>query len=144
MDRNTIVRWIFIASIMALGYYFFYGKKSGEAVAQVTGETYLDAPGFAPDVLDVEPGRPEPPPPPPGEICTIHGQRFEAELSSRGAGVTHLRLTDPRYSQSAAADLSTTPDHERWRNLRTLFRRVGSPASADDQVQYDRFDWKLE
>ena len=56
MDRNSIVRWIFIASIMALGYCFFYGKKSGDAVAQVPGETYVDAPGFAPDVLDVEPG----------------------------------------------------------------------------------------
>ncbi len=144
MDRNTIVRWIFIASIMALGYYFFYGKKSGEAVSQITGEVYSDAPGFAPDVLDVEPGRPEPAAPPPGETCTIHGLRFEADLSSRGAGVTHLRLTDPRYSQSAAADLSTTPDHERWRNLRTLFRRVGAPASADDQVRYDRFDWKVD
>ncbi len=144
MDRNTIVRWIFIASIMALGYYFFYGKKAGEAVVQVTGEAYIDAPGFAPDVLDVEPGRPEPSPPPPGETCTLHGNRYEADLSSRGAGVTHLRLTDTRYSQSAAADMSTTPDHERWRNLRTLFRRAGTQPSPDDQVKFDRFNWKVE
>src|SRR5580698_2664114 len=135
MDRNTIVRWIFIASIMALGYYFFYGKKAGDAAQQVTGETYVDAPTFAPDVLDVEPGRPAPAPPPPGDICTIQGNRFEAELSSRGAGVTHYRLTDARYSESAAADMSTTPDHERWRNLRTLFRRNGTPPSPDDQVK---------
>jgi YidC/Oxa1 family membrane protein insertase len=144
MDRNTIVRWIFIASIMALGYYFFYGKKAGDAAQQVTGEAYVDAPAFAPDVLDVEPGRPAPSPPPPGDICTIQGNRFEAELSSRGAGVTHYRLTDARYSESAAADMSTTPDHERWRNLRTLFRRAGTPPSPDDQVKYDRFNWKLE
>ncbi len=144
MDRNTLVRWGLIALLMYLGYHFFFEKKSGDAVPQVTGESYIDAPGFAPDVLDVEPGKPAPQPPPPGEMCTIHGNRFEADLSSRGAGLTHLRLTDARYANSAAADMSTTPDHERWRNLRTLFRRPGTPQSPDDQVQYDRFNWKLE
>jgi|HubBroStandDraft_6_1064221.scaffolds.fasta_scaffold192274_1 YidC/Oxa1 family membrane protein insertase len=144
MDRNTIVRWIFIAGLMYLGYHFLLEKKSGDTQPQVTGEAYIDAPGFAPDVLDVQPGKPAPGPPPPGEMCTIRGNRFEADLSSRGAGVTHLRLTDARYANSAAADMSTTPDHERWRNLRTLFRRAGTPPSPDDQVKYDRFDWKLE
>jgi YidC/Oxa1 family membrane protein insertase len=144
MDRNTLVRWIFIAGLMYLGYHFFLEKKSGDAVPQVTGESYIDAPGFAPDVLDVEPGKPAPGPPPAGELCTIHGNRFVADLSSRGAGLTHLHLTDARYANSAAADVSTTPDHERWRNLRTLFRRAGTPQSPDDQVQYDRFDWKLD
>jgi YidC/Oxa1 family membrane protein insertase len=129
---------------MYLGYHFFFEKKPGEAVPQVTGEAYIDAPGFAPDVLDVQPGKPAPPPPPRGEMCTIHGNRFEAELSSRGAGLTHFHLTDPRYARSDAADMSTTPDHERWRNLRTLFRRAGTPQSPDDQVQYDRFNWQLE
>src|SRR3984957_17390585 len=144
MDRNTIVRWIFIAGLMYLGYHFFLEKKSGDSVPQVTGEAYVDAPGFAPDVLDAEPGKPAPSPPPQGETCTIHGNRFEADLASRGAGLTHLRLTDARYANSAAADMSTTPDHERWRNLRTLFRRAGTPQSPDDQVKYDRFNWKLE
>ncbi len=144
MDSNTIVRWILIAGLMYLGYHFFLEKKSGDAVPQVTGEAYIDAPGFAPDVLDVQPGKPAPNPPPPGELCTIHGNRFEADLSSRGAGVTHFRLTDERYARSSGADMSTTPDHERWRNLRTLFRPAGTPPSPDDQVKYDRFDWKLE
>jgi YidC/Oxa1 family membrane protein insertase len=83
-------------------------------------------------------------PPPPGDICKIAGNRFEAELSTRGAGVTHFRLTDERYAKSEAADMSTTPDIERWRNLRTGFRKVGAPASPDEQVRYDRFDWQLE
>jgi YidC/Oxa1 family membrane protein insertase len=144
MDSNTIVRWILIAGLMYLGYHFFFEKKPGDAVPQVTGEAYVDAPGFAPDVLDVRPGKPAPSPPPPGEMCTIHGKRFEAELSSRGAGLTHFHLTDARYANSSGADMSTTPDHERWRNLRTLFRPAGTPPSPDDQVQYDRFDWKLE
>lgn len=144
MDSNTIVRWVLIAGLMYLGYHFFLEKKSTDAVPQVIGESYIDAPGFAPDVLDVQPGKPAPTPPPPGEMCTIHGNRFEADLSSRGAGVTHFRLTDERYARSSGADMSTTPDHERWRNLRTLFRPAGTPPSPDDQVKYDRFDWKLE
>ncbi|MGA7120172.1 MAG: YidC/Oxa1 family insertase periplasmic-domain containing protein, partial [Polyangiaceae bacterium] len=65
------------------------------------------------------------------------------DLSTRGAGVTHLRLTDARYASSAAADMSTTPDIERWRNLRTLVRESGAVPSKDDQVQYDRFVWRL-
>jgi YidC/Oxa1 family membrane protein insertase len=80
-----------------------------------------------------------------GEICTIQGNRFEADLSTRGAGLTHFRLTDARYAGTAGGDVSTTPDIERWRNLRTGFREhPGEPAGQDDQVRYDRFDWKLE
>ena len=40
--------------------------------------------------------------------------------------------------------MATTPDVERWRDLRTLFRDNSRPAAADDQVKYDRFDWKLD
>src|ERR1019366_152966 len=144
MDRNSVLRWIFIAGLMYLGYHFFLEKKPGDAVAQAIGESYIDAPSFAPDVLDVEPGKPVPPPPPPGESCTIHGNRYVAELSSRGAGLTHFWLTDARYAKSDAGDMSTTPDHERWRNLRTLFRHAGTPLSPDDQLKYDRFEWKLD
>ncbi|HXN34045.1 MAG TPA: membrane protein insertase YidC [Polyangiaceae bacterium] len=143
MDRNSIGRLILIAAIVLGGYWLFYGRKASEHAQELPAETYLDAPGFLPDVLDAEPGKPVPAPPPPGETCTIRGNRFEADLSARGAGLTHLRLTDARYAHSAAADLSTTPDIERWRNLRTLFRSPGTPASPNDQVKYDRFEWQL-
>jgi YidC/Oxa1 family membrane protein insertase len=144
MDRNTILRWIVIASIMLFGYWMFYGRKSSDHLQELPSETYVDAPGFAPDVLDVAPGKAPPPRPAEGEICTIRGRRFEADLSTRGAGLTHLRLTDARYANSAAADMSTTPDVERWRNLRTLFRVPGVAPSPDEQVNYDRFNWKLD
>jgi YidC/Oxa1 family membrane protein insertase len=144
MDRSSVSRWILIALIMLGGYWLFFGRRSSEHAQDLAAETYVNAPGFSPDVLDAEAGKPAPPRPPQGEVCTIRGNRFEAELSTRGAGVTHFRLTDPRYSNSAAADMSTTPDIERWRNLRTLFRVPGSAPSPEDQVQYDRFDWKLD
>jgi YidC/Oxa1 family membrane protein insertase len=144
MDRNAISRWILIAAIFMGGYWFFFGRKSSEQSQQIPTETYVDAPGFAPDVIDTKPGQTVPAPPPEGEICTIAGNRYEADLSTRGAGLTHFRLTDARYANSDARDMSTTPDIERWRNLRTLFRKPGSPAAPDDQVQYDRFNWRLE
>ena len=145
MDRDSIVRWMVIAGILLGGYWLLYGKKpSGSGQELLPPETYVNAPGFAQDFIDVEAGKAPPPLPPQGEICTIRGNRFEAELSSHGAGLTHFRLTD-RYAKTPSADMSTTPDVERWRNLRTLFRpHPGAAPSADDQVRYDRFDWKVE
>ncbi len=143
MDRNSLVRVLLIAVILFGGYWFFFGRKSNEHPQQLPPESYVDAPGFAPDTLDIEPGKPVPPPPDQGETCTVHGNRFDADLVTRGAGLTHFRLTDERYSTSAAADMSTTPDIERWRNLRTLFRDPAAPG-MDDQVKYDRYEWKLD
>src|SRR5579883_2783599 len=140
MDRNSLLRWILIAAVLLGGYYLFFGRKSGTVQQQLPQETYEKAPGFAPDAIDVQPGQPAPAPPPAGDICTIRGDRFEADLTTRGAGLTHFRLTDDRYARSAAADMSTTPDHERWHNLRTDFRA----GVADDQVKYDQMDWQLE
>jgi YidC/Oxa1 family membrane protein insertase len=166
MDGNTVLRWSVIALLMLGVYWLLNGRKSGDDVQGVPQERYVDAPGFAPDVFLAPPGQPQPPPPPEGALCTIHGNRFEADLASRGAGVTHLRLTDKRYTLRDEPNLLdrirvafgaepapvpdperavlTTPDHERWRNLRTLFRTAGSAPSPDDQVKYDRFDWTLD
>jgi YidC/Oxa1 family membrane protein insertase len=153
MDRNSIVRLIVIAGLMFGAYWLFWGRKASDHPQQIPAETYVNAPDVAPDVLDVQPGQPKPLPPPEGKLCTIHGNRFNAELSSRGAGLKHFWLTDARYAQTnpdgpnappADGDLSTTPDIERWRNLRTLFRTPGAPPSPDDQLKYDRVDWSVE
>jgi YidC/Oxa1 family membrane protein insertase len=144
MDRSSIVRWILIAGIAVAGYYLFYGKKSGEGGQKLASETYVNAADFAPDVIDAQPDKAVPAAPPEGQNCTIRGNRFQAELSTRGAGIRHFYLTDARYAQSDAKDMSTTPDIERWRNLRTLFRIPGAAPSKDDQVKYDRFAWTLD
>ena len=142
MDRNSLLRTLVIALILLGGYWFFFGKKSGEHLQALPAEHYASAPGFVADTVDGEP--PPATPAPPATLCTIKGNRFEAEMSSHGAGLTHFKLTDARYAGTDASDVSTTPDVERWHNLRTLFRDYSQPAGPDDQVKYDRFGWKVE
>jgi YidC/Oxa1 family membrane protein insertase len=143
MDRNSLVRVLLIGGIL-LAAWLYFGKKSNDHAQQVPAETYVNAPGFAPDVVDAEPGKAAPLAPSEPQVCKIHGDRFEAEASARGAGLTHFYLTDARYAQSDSKDMSTTPDVERWRNLRTLFRTPGAAPSPDDQVKYDRFEWTID
>ena len=145
MERSSVLRWGVIAIALFLFYKFGWPLISGQSdkaqtIAAVEAPI-LSSPDFALDAIDApaKPGDPSPPPPPEGEVCKIKGNRFEAELSSRGAAITHFWQTDPNYARSEAHDLSTT-NHERWRSLRTVFRGK----DADSQVKYDRFPWKLE
>ena len=146
MDRNTVLRWAFISILafvfMKWGMPLITGKHEG-AAQKIPAETYVNAPGFSGDAFDAAPAGQKPAAPAEGELCTIKGNRYTAELSSRGAAVKHFWLRDAQYAEGTNGyDLSTTPDHERWRSLRTLFR--GQPGDGDDQLKYDRFPWTLE
>src|SRR5580692_7848751 len=143
MDRSSFARVALIA--VALLLFWFYGlpaiRGKSETAQAIPPETYANAPDFPPDVIDPASGaQPVPSQPPAGETCRIKGNRFDAELSTRGAALVHLFLRDPQYAGTEGFDLSTTPDHERWRSLRTQFRGD----KAKDQLDYDRFNWKLE
>ncbi len=146
MERSSVLRWGVIAIAILLFYKFGWPMISGAndkpQVASAPEIPQLTAPGFVPDALD-PPAADKPNElnaPPEGELCTIKGVRFEAQLSTRGAALTRYLLTDANYARSDAHDLSTTPDHERWRNLRTSFRGK----DAESQVKFDRFLWKLD
>lgn len=144
MDRNAVIRWILIAAGIFLFVQFglpaIRGKKGPQPIPQ---EQYVDAPGFGPDKIDRAANGVAPQE---GEICTLRGDRYKADLSSRGAALVHFIITDAQYANGPEGfDLSTTPDHERWRSLRTLFRlEPGHAAGPDDQVPFDRFPWRLE
>jgi YidC/Oxa1 family membrane protein insertase len=138
IDRNTIIRWALIAVALILLWKFGIPKACGDGKTQsLPAETYVSAPDFVPDAVDPPVGE-GPNKPVEGQLCKIEGPRYDAELSTRGAALVHMRMHDPQYS--VPGDMSTTPDHERWRNLRTTFRGEG----ANDQVKYDRFNWNLE
>jgi len=143
MDRNSVLRVVLIAGAILLFWKFglplITGSSDKSQALALPTETYVDAPGFTPDVIDPsKDGKPNQPAE--GELCQIKGNRFDATFSSRGAGLTHLHLRDEKYRGVNGFDMSTTPDVERWRNLRTLFRGP----DANSQVKYDRFNWKVD
>lgn len=81
----------------------------------------------------------------PEQVCKISGDRFTAELSTKGATVKALHLTDPKYTTTGAKDappinLVTTSLPSRM-PLRTDIRVPFS--DKDQQVAYDDLDWQL-
>ncbi len=142
MDRSSVLRWVVIAGAILLFWQFGLPLITGgsDKAQSLPDEAYANGPGFVPDVLDPPASADRPNVPAEGETCKIQGDRFDAMLSSRGAAITHLYLREAQYAGPEGFDLSTTPDHERWRSLRTLFRGP----DATSQVKFDRFLWKLE
>jgi YidC/Oxa1 family membrane protein insertase len=146
MDRSSLVRVALIAVALLLflqvGWPALTGK-GGTGQKNVPFESYANAPGMVPDPVDpLSEGQSGPWRPQEGTPCRIAGNRFDAELSSRGAALVHLFLRDPQYAGTNGFDLTTTGTHgiERWRSLRTLFRGE----KGKDQLKYDRFEWTLE
>jgi YidC/Oxa1 family membrane protein insertase len=146
MDRSSLIRVVLIAVALLLffqvGLPTIFGKGGGNSQKNVPYESYVNAPGFVPDPIDAPfDSRPEE-----GTKCAISGNRFDAELSTRGAALTHFYLRDPQYAGTNGLDIISTGENaqgvpiERWRSLRTLFRGD----SAQDQLKYDRFNWKLD
>ncbi|WP_172824831.1 membrane protein insertase YidC [Pajaroellobacter abortibovis] len=136
------MRWIMIALGVLLFWKWGLPTFTGSHLKtqDIPVERYVDAPGFIPDRIDPPaPGQNIGEKAPEGTLCTLQGNRFAAELSTRGASITHFYLQEEKYAQSEARDMSTTPDHERWRSLRTLFRGE----EGWDQVAFDRFEWRL-
>lgn len=139
MDRNSLLRVLAIAAAVLLFWKFGLPLITGSSdkPQSLPEESYINAPGFIPDTLDPPAEKDKANQPVEGELCKVDGNRFTATLSTRGAAITHLELEGGKYE---GMDLSTTPDHERWRSLRTLLRGP----DGKDQVKYDRFTWKLE
>jgi len=146
MDRNSVLRWIVMAAAIFLFWKFglplITGSNDKPQAGSLPAETYVNGPGFVPDPIDppLKPGETNQPVETDADVCKVQGTRFDAMFSARGAALTHVYLRDAQYAGPEGFDLSTTPDQERWRSLRTLFR---SP-EANDQVKFDRFLWKLE
>lgn len=139
MDRNSLLRVALIGGVAIL--FWFFGRPllfgSNDKLQAIPEEVYLNAPDFVPDAIDppATPGQPNKPFE--GELCKIDGVRYDATFSTRGAGLVKFHLEGGKYE---GMDLSTTPDHERWRSLRTMFRGP----EGRDQFKFDRFAWKLD
>jgi YidC/Oxa1 family membrane protein insertase len=83
--------------------------------------------------------------------CDLTGTKFKAQLTTKGAALSHFYLDDPKYHQEQGgkqerADLVTKDLADSHLPLRTGLRApeaAGKP-EAPYQVAYDDFDWKLD
>jgi YidC/Oxa1 family membrane protein insertase len=135
MDRNALLR-ISLIILAGLLFWKFGSKGCGGEHKSTTAALvqYTNAKDFDPDRVENADAKPVE-----GELCVLEGPRYRAEFSGRGAALVHYAVTDGHYANGPEGmELGTTPDHERFRSLRTLFRGPG----ADTQFEVDRFNWK--
>lgn len=97
-------------------------------------------------------------------LCTVEGNRYRAELSTRGASLQHLFLTDAKYTKADSdqpIDLVTTErdyaaplrtdlrlpcqyeDREVEVDGKKTKRLTCVPAGEADQVDFNNLDWQL-
>ncbi len=139
MDRNSLLRVGLIALAVLLFWQFGMPLISGSSdkVQSLPEEAYVNAPDFVADAIDPPAEKGQVNRPLEGDLCKLDGVRYDATFSSRGAGIVKFHLEGGKYE---GMDLTTTPDHERWRSLRTTFRGP----EGKDQLKFDRFLWKLD
>jgi len=80
--------------------------------------------------------------------CSLQGERFRADLSTRGASLVSFSPEGSKYTVdgrpgSAAMDLVTTPALEARQPLRLDFRTVPETTTTLPQVDFDLIDWNL-
>ena len=128
MERSGVLRWLFIGGAALL--FFVFGPKlfgDGESKRQaIAADSHI-----APEKRAKE------------AVCDLWHPTFRAQISSRSATVKHFELLSGKYQKGGQAiDLSTTPDHEQYRQL---FFHWRNPAQKKDwQVAYDSVDYRIE
>ena len=134
MERSSLLRWVLIGAAVFLLIQFglpaLTGKKSG-------GSNELQPLGARDDSAPAATERKA------EELCRLSGQRFSAELGTRGGSLRHVwmegnQYTHPRDGKDTPIDLVTTLVESRM-PLRTDLRSPEAP----QQVAYDDLDWTL-
>lgn len=133
MERGNLGRWLLIAAGIFL--FLRFGTNilgGGEQKAhQPIGPAEESVPALAAATRAPE------------AICDLWGDRFHAQLTTRGASLKHFWLTTAKYSKDGKAiDISTTPDQELYQQLRFQFSNQ-LEKSPERQVEWDVFDWTL-
>jgi len=134
MDRGSLAKWLLLGAALVM--FFIYGLPlitgtGSGAEARQPLSSINDKIGPAGD-------RPE------EKTCSLKGPRFTAEVSSRGASLRHLRMTDAKYSLGVGRpdtrhDLVSTSVESRM-PLRTDLRL---PSGDGQQVPTNDLDWTL-
>ncbi|HVY31112.1 MAG TPA: membrane protein insertase YidC [Polyangiaceae bacterium] len=133
MERGNLGRWLLIAVGIFLFLRFGTNMLGG-------GEQKARQPlGRADEAVPVVAATRAP-----ETLCDLWGDRFHAQLSSRGASLKHFWLTTAKYRKDGKAiDISTTPDQEMYQQLRFAFSNQMDEKAPDRQVDPDTMDWAL-
>lgn len=127
MERGKIAQWLLLGLAVIL-FWQFGGGLFGKGSEDVQPNTFYDLPS-----KDAQRA--------PEETCTITGSRFEAELSTHGASLRHLRLTDQAKYSTNGAPLDLVTTSREWRSpLRT---NLHIPGADKQEIQADNLDWKI-
>jgi YidC/Oxa1 family membrane protein insertase len=133
MERGNLGRWLLIAAgiFLALQFFFRGDDKKAHPPQAVRSTVAASAPATrAPETL-----------------CDLWGDRFHAQLTTRGASLKRYKLTTEKYHDKKTGkpiDISTTPDQEAYQQLRFHFANQIPVTERDDrQVDPDAMDWKL-
>jgi YidC/Oxa1 family membrane protein insertase len=131
MERGNLGRWLLIAAgiflFLRFGTNFLGGEqKSPQPIGPADETAPVVATARAPETL-----------------CDLWGDKFHAQLSTRGAALKHYWLTTAKYRKDGKPfDISTTPDQEQYQQLRFQFANQLEKAT-DRQVDPDLMDWAL-
>ncbi len=131
MERGNLGRWLLIAAGIFLFIRFGTDLMGGDQkVPQPVGRADETVPvvaaARAPEVL-----------------CDLWGDRFRAQLTTRGASLKHYWLTSAKYRKDGKPfDISTTPDQELYQQLRFHFANQ-LEKNPERQVDPDTMDWAL-
>jgi YidC/Oxa1 family membrane protein insertase len=79
----------------------------------------------------------------PEQLCDLWGDRFHAQLTTRGASLKRASLTTAKYQKDGKPiQVTTTPDQELYQQLRFGFSNR-LEKSPERQVEPDAMDWTL-
>src|SRR5689334_20444092 len=101
MERGNLGRWLLIAAgiflLVQFGPNLFGGgHKQQQPIAPIEAALPVVPAERAPETL-----------------CDLWGDRFHAQLTTRGASVKRFKLTTGKYTKDGKPiDISTTPDQE--------------------------------
>jgi YidC/Oxa1 family membrane protein insertase len=131
MERGNLARWLLLAVgiflLISVGGNWFGGSHK-EPQRASTDQQHMSLPnGDRPPELR----------------CDIWGERFSAQVSSRGASLERLVLTTSKYKKAGKQiEVTTTPDQEFYQPFRVHFANRLAPG-PDRQVDPDTMDWTL-
>lgn len=131
MERGNLGRWLLIAAGIFLLITVGRNMLGGDA-----------KPPQRPAVVQQQPAAPARERAP-EQLCDLWGERFHAQLSTRGASLKRFFLTTAKYQKDGKPiKVTTTPDQEAYQELRLSFSNR-LEKNADRQVDEDALDWTL-